>query len=167
MRLIALLMAFFFASSAANAADESNCKAGLICASKPETVVKALLDEGYRAKLDKDKTGEPMISSQASGYDFDIYFYGCEKAINCSSLQFQTTFSAEFDNTPAYSNAWNAKKRFIQASVEDQKLSLAYDLTTIGGLNAENFADVVDWWSMMLGEFSVFVKEQDDARQKK
>lgn len=162
MRLISIsfLAAISAISSAANAADENPCPADLICASKPETVVSGLQDAGFRAKLEKDKTGDPMISSEASGYEFEIYFYGCEKGQNCAELQFQTTFMAEADNTPDYANAWNTSKRFIQASVDQQKLQLAYDISTVGGVNKANFTDTTQWWAAMLGEFAVFVKEQ-------
>jgi len=147
-------------SFSGSARAQDDCPAGLICASKPETIVSGIQDAGFRAKLDKDKTGDPMISSEASGYKFEIYFYGCDEGKNCSSLQFAANFDAEDDNTPEYANAWNTKKRFIQASVEDKKLQLAFDITTTGGLNKENFTDVAEWWSTMLGEFAVFVKEQ-------
>lgn len=167
MRIHTLILASAFVSCSANAVDSENCGAGLICASKPETVVEAIQAAGYRAKLDKDKGGDPMISSEASGYDFEIYFYGCEKSKDCTSLRFQTTFKAEPDNTPEYANAWNNKKRFIQASVEDQALTLGYDLTTVGGVNVKNFEDVASWWSEMLGDFAIFVKEQDAAAAKK
>ena len=36
----------------------------------------------------------------------------------------------------------------------------AMDVSTIGGLNLKNFADVIDWWSVMLGELNKFFKEQ-------
>jgi hypothetical protein len=167
MRIHTLFLAASIFASSANAADDAACKAGVICASKPQSVVEAMQSAGFRAKLDKDKEGDPLITSEASGYDFEVYFYGCEKSVNCSSIRFQTTFKAEPDNTPEYANAWNAKKRFIQASVEDQMLTLAYDLTTVGGVNAQNFEEVAGWWSDMLGDFAVFVKEQDAAAKKK
>jgi hypothetical protein len=166
LKSIILRAGIVIISTTAQAADENVCPASLICASKPETVVSGLQEAGFRAKLEKDKLGDPMISSEASGYEFEIYFYGCEKSVKCSSLQFQTTFIPEPDNTAEYANAWNANKRFIQASVENQKLQLAYDLSTVGGLNQQNFNDVAEWWAAMLGEFAVFVKEQEALPKK-
>ena len=168
MRLISicLLAATAGISNTANAADENPCAAGHICASKPETVVSGLQEAGFRAKLEKDKTGDPMISSEASGYEFEIYFYGCHKGQNCAELQFQTTFIAEAENTPDYANAWNTSKRFVQASVDQQKLQLAYDISTVGGVNQINFTDTTQWWAAMLGEFAVFVKEQKALAKK-
>ena len=105
-------------------------------------------------------TGDPMIYSEANGFKFQILFYECDKGKDCSSLQFVSYFGAEDDNTPEYANAWNAKTRFIRASVEKKELQLAYDITTTGGLNKANFTDVLEWWSAMLGEFALFVKEK-------
>src|SRR3546814_6377613 len=53
------------------AADREACGAGLVCASDPQTVVKALQAAGYKALLSKSKqTGNPKIESAASGYDY-------------------------------------------------------------------------------------------------
>jgi Putative bacterial sensory transduction regulator len=117
---IAIAVTVFFSSSASA---DSKCPDGLVCASAPETVVKAMQEAGFRAKLDKDKTGDPLISSEASSYAFDIFFYGCENSKNCTSLQFQTSFGAEEDNTPEYANAWNTKYRFVQASVKKKNFN--------------------------------------------
>ena len=35
-----------------------------------------------------------------------------------------------------------------------------YDVATIGGLNATNFADVLDWWNSQLSELADFFKEE-------
>jgi hypothetical protein len=44
--------------------------------------------------------------------------------------------------------------------VDDSRiLSVNYDLSTIGGLNQKNFADVVEWWASMLGQLHKFFDE--------
>uniref|UniRef100_UPI0037CC2593 YbjN domain-containing protein n=1 Tax=Sphingorhabdus sp. TaxID=1902408 RepID=UPI0037CC2593 len=155
-----ILMSAGLMSFSGSARAQEGCPAGLICASKPETVAVGVQDAGFRAKVDKDDAGDPMIYSEASGFKFQILFYECDKGKECSSLQFVSYFGAEDDNTPEYANAWNAKTRFIRASVEKKELQLAYDITTTGGLNKANFTDVLEWWSAMLGEFALFVKEK-------
>jgi Putative bacterial sensory transduction regulator len=140
-------------------AEDVACAKDMICASDPMTVVAAMQAEGYRAKLTKDKLGEPMIESKTNGYDFDVLFYDCEDGKACKAIQFSIIFKPEDDNTPEYANAWNVGKRFIKASATDKKsLELQYDLTTVGGLNQANFADALDWWATMLGEFAKFVE---------
>jgi len=73
----------------------------------------------------------------------------------------QISFADDGTNTPELANKWNTKKRFLQMSVDDDKsLAVSMDVSTIGGLNIKNFADVIDWWSVMLGELNKFFKEQ-------
>lgn len=149
-------LAGLFVSTAANAA----CPAGTVCAADPQTVVAALTGAGFKAKLDKDSTGDPTIESAASGYNFDVMFYGCKAGKDCTSLQFRSGWKADDAHTPAYANKWNAVKRFAQMSVKDDKtMALSYDVTTAGGMNQANFADVIDWWQVMLGEASKFFKD--------
>ncbi|MFM9978960.1 MAG: YbjN domain-containing protein [Sphingomonadaceae bacterium] len=141
----------------AMAADTDPCGKDLVCASDPQTVLKALQTAGYRAKLDKDGSGDPMISSSASGYNFDIYFYGCKANTSCDSMQFQISFEKDAANTLALANKWNASKRFSQAYISDKgSFVMNYDVTTVGGINAANFADVIDWWQVMLGNLRTF-----------
>lgn len=54
-------------------AASATCPANTVCASDPETVVAALTTAGYKAKLSKDKTGDPTIESAASGYEFSVF----------------------------------------------------------------------------------------------
>lgn len=164
MKVLAIGVALALSVGTAAAKDSAACGAGMVCASDPATIVSALQQAGYKAKLEKDTQGDPLVSSSASGYNFDVLFYGCEKAAQCDSVQFSASFVAEKENTPAYANAWNIKKRFIQASVNDKsELFLRYDITTLGGMNKTNFADALDWWTTMLGEFATFVDQQKKA----
>ena len=115
---------------------------------------------GYQAKLDKDKTGDPMISSAASGYNYDIWFYGCDKNTDCDSLQFQISFLKDDTNTVDLANVWNKAKRFGQANIDDKgRFVVSFDVTTIGGLTPKNFEDVVAWWSGTLANLDKFWKE--------
>lgn len=141
----------------ANAA-EASCPAGLICASDPQTVVAAMQSNGYKAQLGKNTaTGNPKIDSSASGYNYAVLFYGCESNRDCKSLSFVVTFENDGTNTPELANRWNKENRFSQmAANDDGTLTLTYDVTTIGGLNQTNFADVVDWWSVMLAKLPGF-----------
>jgi Putative bacterial sensory transduction regulator len=163
MRAGVIGLSLFLATTttSASAKDTDACAKGMVCASDPKSVVQALQDEGFKAKLETGSDGDPKISSSASGYNFTVHFYGCEKGAQCDSLQFYLGFKSEDDNTPAYANAWNVKKRFITMSAEDDKsLNMRYDVTTAGGLTKRNFADVVDWWTVMLDDFDTFVAEQ-------
>ncbi len=148
------------AAAPLSASDTELCGKGLICASDPATVVQALQESGYKAKLDKDSGGDPMVSSSASGYDFDIMFYGCKNHKQCDSLQMRVSFEKDGANTPLLANKWNSDKRFSQAYISDKgSFVVDYDVTTAGGLTKANFADVVDWWSVTLGNLKTFFAE--------
>lgn len=152
--------AALLATAPALASDTAPCEKGLICASDPATVVLALQETGYKAKLDKDSGGDPMVSSSASGYDFDIMFYGCKDHKQCDSLQMRVSFAKDGANTFELANKWNSDKRFSQAYVNDKgSFVVDYDVTTAGGLTKANFADVVDWWSVTLGNLKTFFAE--------
>lgn len=160
MRLFSLAAAGLAAaclSSPAAAEDTAPCDVGMVCASKPETVIAAMEKAGFKPKLVTDTDDDPMIESDEASYHFEVYFYGCKEHRNCDSLRFEVLFKKEPENTVELANKWNSSKRFLQMSVKsDGKLGAAYDLATIGGVNAKNFADVLDWWSSMLGELGEF-----------
>jgi Putative bacterial sensory transduction regulator len=159
VQLLLAMVAVFFAVPAL-AVDKNPCGTSLICASKPDTVVSALQDAGYKAKMTKDDGGDPMINSSASGYDFDIYFYGCKDNKQCDSLQMRISFAKDGANTPELANKWNKGKRFSQAYIDEKGRFVAdYDVSTVGGLTKGNFADVIDWWSVTLGNLKTFFEE--------
>lgn len=158
---IAAALLLGLASGSAYAADKDPCAKDMVCASDPQTIVAALQAAGYKAVLHKSKnTGNPVIDSAAAGYDFNIFFYECQENKACGSLQFSSNFGDDGTNTAELANLWNKTKRFSQMSLDDDKsLNFSYDVTTIGGLNQKNFADVIDWWATMLGELGRFFKE--------
>lgn len=165
-KILFVLIAATMMPSMVMAADDALCEKGLICASDPATVATAMQEEGYRAKLGKDALGDPMIESEASGYDFEVLFYDCEDGKACKALQFSAGFKPEKEYSAEYANSWNSSKRYVRAYVNDKKeLFLRIDMTTAGGLNKANFADSIDWWVTMLGEFSKFAEEQKAANK--
>ncbi len=162
--LAALAVASLLASGAARAEDSAPCGGGMVCASNPQTVVAALQEAGLQAKLGKDGTGDPMIESAAAGYNFTVFFYGCSANRNCDSMQFRVNFKADPTNTFAQANRWNSAKRFLSLSVgKDQGMAAFHDVTTVGGISQANFADVLVWWSTMLGQLSTFFAEEAKA----
>lgn len=167
MKAIGCALAIGVGASAAQAADTAPCAANMVCASAPQTVVAALQAAGYKGTLTKSETtGNPMIESAASGYNYRIYFYECEANKACASIQFRINFSDDGGNSQYLANLWNLEKRFSQMSFdpEDKSLSFSYDVTTVGGLNQKNFADVIDWWATMLGQLNAFFKAHPDGK---
>ncbi len=168
VRLGGLVAALALAHAPAGAADKTPCPAGLICASDPTTVGAALMKAGYQGLVTKANDGDPTIESAAAGYKFWIDFYGCEDHKTCDSLQFFASFKGDATKTTAVLNEWNRTNRFAKISVRsDHTIDLRYDVSTIGGLNATNFADVIDWWSTMLGSAGKFLTDTPVPEVKK
>jgi hypothetical protein len=142
------------------------CAAGMVCANNPDTVVNALLAHGFRAQLTRQPGKPPQITSAANGYNFDIFFEGCKEGQGCSSLNFWVSFSKDPTNSVDLANEWNSKKRFSTMSFDksDGSLAISYDVTTVGGLNAENFDDVIDWWASLMGAARKFFADHPAAK---
>ena len=159
--LAAAVAGLMFLSGTAPAQDRDACAAAMVCASNPDTVMRAMERAGLKPRKSVDNDGDPMIESDEGSFPFTVYFYGCEQHRNCDSLRFELVFRKEADNTPELANKWNAGQRFLQAAVKpDGRLVVAYDLATIGGLNERNFADVLDWWKSQLGELADFFRRE-------
>lgn len=162
MKLPLALTASLLVAGPAQAKGE--CPGKTVCAADPDSIAEVMRAEGYQAKLGKAKDGDPMIESGASGYNFTVYFYDCTENDACKSVQFLTVFENDGTNTPELANRWNRQKRFVQMAADDGgTLSLSYDVTTVGGLTRENFADVVDWWAVMMSQVRQFFNEQPAA----
>lgn len=150
----ALVAASSVLTAAASAAPATPaCPSGMICASDPEAVADELRKLGYRAELTAHESGDPQIKSAAAGYDYRLNFNDCTANKECRSLGFVVVFADDGKNTLELANTWNRQKRFSQMAVnENGSLAFSYDVTTVGGLTKANFADVVDWWQVMLGQ---------------
>ncbi|MET0308224.1 MAG: YbjN domain-containing protein [Sphingomonas sp.] len=145
----------------ASAEDKTPCGAELVCASKPETVMAAMEKAGLKPKLTTDNGGDPMIESDEAAYHFDVYFYDCNEHRNCASLRFEVLFDKAPENTTELANKWNVQSRLLTTYVrDDQKFVGSADVSTVGGLNAANFGDVLDWWTSQLDALGVFFKKE-------
>ncbi|AKH41918.1 hypothetical protein WYH_00867 [Croceibacterium atlanticum] len=155
---IAAAMALAFAATPAMAQDGAECPAGLVCASEPQTVVDALERAGLEPELGTDDQGDPKIVGQHGNWTFNLFFYDCVDNADCKALQFEIAFNNDDGlNTLELANEWNRTKRFGQLSLgENDLLNFSYDVTAVGGLTQDNFADVADWWIVLLDGLSDF-----------
>lgn len=128
---------------------------GLLTAADPFGIARAMQKIGYRAELKTDGAGDPMIVSGAAGFEFQIFFYGCDDGRGCSSMQFAAGFDLAEPLSLSVVNEWNRTRRFGAAYLDEEgDPFLQYDLTTTGGLTEENFADAVDWWRVALDRYA-------------
>ena len=133
------------------------CPNGYVCASDPAGVVASLQAQGYKAKLTTEKDGSTTIESATGGYNFYIYFKDCTDNAKCGSLEFDASFVKASEYTLAYVNEWNTKKRFSAMSLlDDGGIDVTYDVSTVGGLDQPNFADLVAAWDNVIGAVDGF-----------
>jgi hypothetical protein len=139
----------------------------LLDLSAPHLVAKAMQDAGYKAEIAKSKSGDPYIKSAANGSDFTVEFYNCELAGGCGSIQFYSWYKKQPYLTPELANRWNTGKRFLRVEIDsDGDLGMHIDVATVGKLTKANFADLLDWWSVMSDDFAEFVDKEDTAYKK-
>jgi hypothetical protein len=132
-----------------------------VTAANPQTIIDAMQAEGYQAKLGADKEGDPMVSSKSSGSSFDIYFYGCEKNSNCTSIQFVSFYEMSDHDRPSLEklNDWNSKERFASASLDSDKDPwLRMDVYTgPGGISMATFRGNLDLWTSQMADFEKLI----------
>lgn len=83
-------------------------------------VAEILQSEGYRAKLDEDSQGDPMIRSKMSGFNVQIFFYQCNEDVLCEDIQFHVGFDLDDGMTAEDVEAWNRQKRFAKIYRDDE-----------------------------------------------
>ncbi|MDJ0277025.1 YbjN domain-containing protein [Sphingomonas sp. 2R-10] len=123
-------------------------------ATRPDTVVAALREAGYRAVLDKDNSGDPLVKSGAAGVDFSVYFYNCTANKACKTVQFHAGFVKKGVTLDTI-NTWNATHRFARAYLDDEKdprIEMDVDLDH-GGLPTKLFQANLATWDSLVGEF--------------
>jgi hypothetical protein len=123
-------------------------------ASDPQGVATAMQGLGYTATLGADSTGDPLINGAIDGVPYSVVFFGCESNANCQWLLLSAGFDLPNGTTADVVNTWNHNNLVGQAYLDsEQDPFINYFVTTTGGLTPDNFADVVDWWKVAMGNF--------------
>lgn len=145
----------WFAVAMLGAAWTVPAQAQMVRAQDPASVVSALQEGGYSAKLGIDKVGDPMITSGAGGTTFQIYFYNCTEHKECATVQMHSGYDLREPVSLERINEWNRMKRFGRAyldSENDPILEMDIDLDD-GGLSRLLFLDNIEFWAILLGQF--------------
>ncbi len=143
----------------------------LVMAADVPGVVAAIQAAGYKAEVKPNKRGKLFITSATNGSDYSIDFYNCDdndKSVGCKTLMFSSWWKAQPWLTTDLANAYNAKYTFGRAYVgKEGDLNIELAVTTVGGLNLENFKDVIDWWSTVDADMTRMVDNAEaDAKAK-
>lgn len=130
----------------------------LVDASDVDIIAALIQDEGYRAVIGEDGVGDPMITSSANGYDFDVFFYGCTDGENCRDIQFSVSFDVEDGMSLTRAQDFNLEKRWAKVYLDDESdPRLEMDVNMYGGVSATNFNDTLDWWIIIMNEFIEYI----------
>jgi hypothetical protein len=121
----------------------------------PQKLVATMQAAGYQAELGKDSTGDPMITSAASGSKFVVLFYNCTNHLNCQTIQFQTAWAMKDKPALTTINDWNHGNRFGRAYIDkegDPGIMMDVNLDK-GGMSPALFRDNLDVWASVIAAF--------------
>lgn len=128
----------------------------LVDATDAKKLVSIIRDLGYRAELETDAMGDPLIRSSVGGTRFAIVFYGCDEKRhdNCDLLLYKVGYDMKEGVDLDVVNRWNATQlvgRAYRDDVDDPWLEMAWNMT--GGVSARNFESTFEWWEVTVAEF--------------
>lgn len=130
---------------------------------EPGAIAAALQKGGYRTEISKDSTGDPLILSSTSGYNFGIIFYGCENGKKCKTVQFSSSFSPDTAPTHAALNEYTRENRWGRVYLDgdnDAIIEMDVDLED-GGMSEELFIDNLEYFELVLSNFAKWVFKDD------
>jgi len=127
----------------------------IVDATHPETLVSIIRDLGYRAELESDSEGDPMIRSSVGGTRFSLVFYGCTDSHEaCEIVLFKAGWELKRKIGMDVINRWNATRLFGRAYLDDVMdpwIELVLNLR--GGVTRAQFESTFEWWENSVGEF--------------
>ena len=127
----------------------------IVDGTNPEQLVNIIQELGYRARLEIDGDGDPMIRSSVGGTQFAVVFYGCSDSHDqCQILLFKAGYELNDKVGIDIINQWNATRLFGRAyldEVNDPWIELV--LNVHGGVTRKQFENTFEWWESSVGEF--------------
>jgi len=128
-----------------------------IDAGKPSTIVSAIQEIGYKAKLSKDKEGRPTIDTAMNGSNISIEFENCTKNL-CRTIyayDIWTIKEDQYSSMRSVVDDWNEKVYFSKANALEKYISISYSIDlSQGGMSYELFKSNYERWSL---EHSLFI----------
>ena len=150
-----LLLAAWLIASSANHALATETQRQIVDGTDPKALVAIIQDLGYRALLEVDGDGDPMIRSSVGGTQFAVVFYGCSDTHDhCDILLFKAGYELNEKVGMEVINQWNATRLFGRAyldDVNDPWIELV--LNVHGGVTRKQFEKTFEWWESSVGEF--------------
>ena len=111
-----------------------------------------LRSQGLTVEITTAGNGNPLLTTSSKGLNWQVYYYNCQSATVCDSMQFVLGFS-DIDITPDQINAWNRDKRFGRAFTSGSSVVVQMDVVVEGGLSRATLAATMDYWNLILELF--------------
>lgn len=116
-----------------------------------------LIGHGLRATIHNDDNGRSIVSSNVSGVNFDVYFYGCEGE-RCASIQYAGGWTPLTKGTRENINDWNRQKRYIRAYLDSKNNVWGeYDVDISPGGTWEQLDKSLTQWTARIADFKAWV----------
>lgn len=129
-----------------------------VSATYPDSIVNALQDMGYKADIDIDDYGDPIIFSAAVGATLVIEFYVCDDGANCRDLHLTAGFDMPDGMSLSSMNDWNLNKRIGQAFLDEEKDPIIqHYMVNVDGMSRESFETTFEYWVETVEEFTDFI----------
>lgn len=114
------------------------------------TVVSALQDNGFQAKLDKTDDGDPMIISGADGNKFAMTFSSCTAHADCSYIELIASWNDVKPELGAkIASSWQAEENYsglIYLPNEGQLTAYHYLITGKDGISPDSLVDSISYF---------------------
>ncbi|MDP9765511.1 YbjN domain-containing protein [Deinococcus enclensis] len=108
-------------------------------------------------KMSTTDQGDPLLTGESDGLKYGIFFSGCDaRGDHCEAMR----LVSYWDAYPAQDlNTWNRTKFVGRAYLDDDGTTLDLWVSLLGGLTAQQIADVMDWWSVALTDFASYLED--------
>ena len=116
---------------------------------------------GYKAELKKDGDGDPLILSAASGVNFNVVFYDCQKG-RCGSLQFKTGWAMNDKPSAQVLSDWNRQHRYAFAYLDDEQdpiLQMDFDIEYTQ--SKEAIEEYLSLWERLISSFQDHMRNRE------
>ena len=115
--------------------------AELVRSDDPASIVTALQDAGYKAKLSKGTDGDPMIESGSAGNGLIIFFAECKENKSCRQVEFLSYWNCENETTKCnnLNIKWNSQENLSHTMVSGKNLALYYHMVMDEGVSKAAF----------------------------
>jgi len=119
-----------------------------------------LKQEGYAPELSKDGAGDPAIRFTMEGTRCVMVFFSCKEQV-CESFQYAAGWAVKEKPAIDLINAWNAKKRFGRAYVDNERdPRIEMDVDLDGGVTGEYLKATIQTWRAVMVAFRRSLNEQ-------